>query len=96
MTLFAEIPYGPDHASRLRALLGDDFARRVIATCIYEQPARTGYALADGRYAIVTTTTYGLSSKVTIFPDRAAYDAAWNGLLDDVRDPETGRPYVRR
>jgi hypothetical protein len=87
-TTYTEIAYGPEHGAALRALLGEN--ARNINNAIYEQPARAAYSLADGRCAIVVTTTYGFSSKVFVYDSYAEYMAAWYSTAG-LRDPETGR-----
>jgi hypothetical protein len=81
-----EIPFGPDYRTQLDKLLGSN--PRNINNAIYEQPSRAAYALSDGRYAILTTTTYGYTTRVTILPDHDAYVRTWYATLYDVRDPE--------
>lgn len=83
-----DIPFGPDHAPAMAALLGPN--PQCIAAVVYEQPTRHAYALADGRYAIVTTTQYGYSSHVTLYPDYATYQQTWNATLAAVPDVEGG------
>lgn len=90
-----EVTYGSEHRRTLDERLGENWHARNINNVVYEQPYRAAYALPDGRFAILTTTKYGFSTRVTVLPDRAAYDAAWNAALYDVADSETGRSYQR-
>jgi hypothetical protein len=84
-----DVPYGPEHAATMRALLGDGY--RTIAQSIYEQPYRQTIACADGRYALAMTTKYGFSTHLVIYPDYATMDASYRATMAAVPDPETGR-----
>jgi hypothetical protein len=85
------VTYGPDHGRKMTERLGENWHVRNINNVVYEQPYRSAYALPDGRFAILTTTKYGFSTRVAVFPDRPSYQAAWDGALGMVPDPEIGR-----
>jgi hypothetical protein len=85
---YHEVAFGPEASIRMRELLGEN--PRNINNDIYLQPYREGFALADGRYAIKTTTKYGFSVRAFIFPDFDSYNRAWGGHYLAMPDPETG------
>jgi hypothetical protein len=82
-----EIAYGPEHGSRLRAILGE--GARNIANEIYLKPERHHYQCADGRYVSITERVF--SSTVFVFQNREDYQASQDATWATYPDPETGR-----
>lgn len=83
-----EIAYGPQHRARVEAAIGQPIPWPVpiIDQSVYSRPYWKAMALADGRVSVEVDRGY--SGLLTIFPDRAAFEAWKRARLASVACPE--------